>query len=619
MKHIKLIALVAALAILASCKKFLDTDSPSNFTEEYVFGTVNDASKGVYSVYALFNQDAFTSRLSNNFAGNTDIEVGGVGAAPDNSRRDIWSFETTEANGDLRTVWNNAYNAINRANMCVEGIEQSALASDPEMKQLLGEAKALRALWYYWLINHWGDVPFNMAPTRGGDNFYKPRTGRDTILTVLIEDLISIEPQMKPASQITYGIERVNREFVMGLIARLALMRGGYWLYPDMVMRRKDDYKGYYTIARDYCDKLMKTYDRPLNPSFAKVFENQSRWVVAANDDVLFEVAFQPLAGDVAWCNGVRVDAGEHPYGSGSNYLSLTPSYYYSFDTLDTRLEATCSIVYYDKELQQTPVGITSIAPNKWNRLYVPNPPGKQSTKGTGINWPIMRYSDVLLMFAEAENELNEGPTEEAKQALKRVRRRAFPNDPAIQLEKVDTYVDNVSGSKDDFFKAIVNERAWEFGGECLRKYDLARWNLYGEKIAEAKRILTAMGEDANGGVGQYSDLPDVLYYKFVEDPTKSVPFNKTVHFWSKYRKSSTVPPVKDSPGKGDNPDGYTRVNWLKSLYNTTTSGPADFILRTWRGYTDDTGQQPVRYILPLHSSTVSSSMGSLKNDGYGY
>ncbi len=611
MRYIKLLGIAATMISLVSCEKFLDTESPSNFTQEYIFSTEPDATKSVYSVYALFNQDAFTSRLSNNFTGNNDIEVGGVGDRPDGSRRDIWSFETADANGDLRTVWNNAYTAINRANLCIEGIEQSAIAQNPGMQQLLGEAKALRALWYYWLINHWGDVPFNSKPTRGGDNFYQPRVGRDTILTFLINDLIDIEPRMKPASQVQYGIERINREFVMGLIARISLMRGGYWLYPDMVMRRKDDYRAYYQIARDYCDKLMKTYDRPLNPDFAKVFENQSKWIVATNDDVLFEVAFQPGFGDVAWCNGVRVDAGDHPYGSGSNYLSLTPTYYHSFDTLDTRLKATCSIIMYDKVLQQTPVGVTSIAPNKWNRLLMPVPSGPQSAKGTGINWPIMRYSDVLLMFAESENELNNGPTAEAINALKRVRERAFPSN--VHAAKVTAYINGIAGSKDDFFNAIVNERAWEFGGECLRKYDLARWNLYGKKVAETRTTLNKMGEDANAGVGQYSNLPDVIYYRLNAD--------KTVTFFNRYEKAdpTKLPPLKDSPAKGDNPNGFVKMNWLKSLYNTTTSGPANYNLFTWRGYADDSGQQPLRYILPLHSSTVSSSLGTLRNDGYGY
>src|SRR5690606_550319 len=154
--YIKFILAITVISFTAgSCKKFLTTDdSASDFTQDYIFSNVSDASKAVYSVYALFNQDAFTSRLSNNFTGNTDVEIGGVGAAPDNGRRDIWSFEATDANGDLRTVWNNAYNAINRANLCDEGLQKSPLANTPEFKQLLGEAKTLRALWYYYLVNH---------------------------------------------------------------------------------------------------------------------------------------------------------------------------------------------------------------------------------------------------------------------------------------------------------------------------------------------------------------------------------------------------------------------------------------------------------------------------------
>ena len=122
MKRIIFFSSALVLLALVSCKKVLNPDTPSVFTQEYIFSNETDAAKAVYSVYALFNQDAYTSRVSNNFAGNSDIEVGGVGASPDNSRRDIWSFEATGANSDLLTVWNNAYNAINRANECIEGI-----------------------------------------------------------------------------------------------------------------------------------------------------------------------------------------------------------------------------------------------------------------------------------------------------------------------------------------------------------------------------------------------------------------------------------------------------------------------------------------------------------------
>nr|WP_294897028.1 RagB/SusD family nutrient uptake outer membrane protein [uncultured Pedobacter sp.] len=612
--YIKFILILTVVSLTAvSCKKFLNTDdSASDFTQDYIFSNQSDASKAVYGVYALFNQDAFTSRLSNNFTGNSDVEVGGVGAAPDNSRRDIWSFEATDANGDLKTVWNNAYSAINRANLCDEGLQASPLASTPGFQQLLGETKALRAIWYYYLMNHWGDVPFSSKPTRAGDNFYLPRTGRDTILTFLINDLIEIEPKMMWADQLDYGVERVSREFVMGLIARLSLMRGGYWLYPDNQMRRKDDYLDYYKIANTYCKKLESLKPHVLNASFSEIFENENKYKVAKNEDVLFEVAFQPGFGDVGWCNGVRVDGGTHPYGSGSNYLGLPPTYYYSFDTLDTRLPATCSIIFYDKELQQTPTAVTSIAPNKWNRLHVPTPLGSASAKGTGINWPMMRYSDVLLMLAETENEINNGPTSIATEALKRVRRRAFAGvSDAVMSVKVDAYVDNLVGKHDDFFDAIVNERAWEFGGECIRKYDLERWNLYGKKIAEARNNLTQMGEDANAGVGSFSDLPDYLYYKINAD--------KTVTFLNRYKKVPAPANLKDVPNKGDNPDGYLKATWMKGLYDTKTSGPVAYILTTWRGYPDNTGQTAVRYILPVHASTVTASLGIVNNNGYGY
>jgi hypothetical protein len=609
MKRVSYLLIVGAAVLLnASCKKYLTSDSQSEFTPSIVFNTEDDARKAVNSVYALFNQDAFTSRVSNNFAGNSDIEVGGVGASPDNSRRDIWSFETTSGNQDLLTVWNNAYKAINLANECEEGLKTVSLANDPNnknYKQLLGEAKTLRAIWYYLLMNHWGDVPFTIKPSRAGDNFFLGRTGRDSILTFLINDLREIEPDMQWADQLTYGIEQINREFVIGMVARLALMRGGYWLYPDRTMQRKADYLQYYQIANDYCKKLVQLKPHNLG-NFANVFMNENKYIKPVNDDVLYEVAFYPGSGDVGWNNGVRVDAGSHPYGSGSNYLSLTPTYYHSFDTTDLRLPVTCSIVYWDKDLVQQPTGVTAIAPGKWNRLLVPTPLGAASSKGTGINWPMMRYADVLLMLAESENEIN-GPTGVAVDAFKQVRRRAFPS--ALWPEKVDNYIASVATSKQSFFNAIVDERGWEFGGECTRKYDLERWNLYGEKIAETRNTLIEMGRDAIAGTGTYANLPDYLYYKRV---------GNDIQWLNKYRKVDPPPPVVDVPSKGDNPDGYLRVSWLRSLWNTTTDSPADWTLREWRGYPDNTGATAVRYILPLHSSVVTSSQGALQQQ-YGY
>jgi len=608
MKRTIFFSLVLTSLIFVSCKKVLNPDTPSAFTQEYIFSNESDASKAVSGIYAMFNQDAFTSRVSNNFTGNSDIETGQVGGSPDNSRRDIWSFECTSANGDLLTVWNNAYNAINRANECIEGIDASVIAGNKKMQQLKGEALGLRAIWYYLLMNHWGDVPYKTTATKAGDNFYLPRMGRDSILTSIIDDLKAIEPEMYWASELDYGIERINREFIIGMIARLSLMRGGYWMYPDQTMKRKADYLDYYNTANTYCRILLDLKPRALG-NYATVFMNENKYIKAVNGDVLYEVAFQVGAGDVGWNNGVRVDAGTHNYGTGSNYMSFPITYYHSFDTMDLRLPVTCYLIYFDKDLKQVPGGTGSIAPGKWDRRLVPTPLGSASAKGTGINWPMMRYADVVLMLAETENEINGGPTEIAKEALRKVRQRAFP--AAKWAEKVETYIANVSGGKDQFFNAIVNERGWEFGGEMLRKYDLERWNLFGKKVAETRNSLIEMGIAGNATVptGPYADLPDYLYYKNVGD---------SVIFYNKYRRPAVIPPVVNVPNVGDNPNGYLRVSWTRSMYNTTTSGPAAYILQQWRGYPDNAGTTPLRYILPLHNSTVSSSLGTLQQQ-YGY
>ena len=130
------------------------------------------------------------------------------------------------------------------------------------------------------------------------------------------------------------------------------------------------------------------------------------------------------------------------------------------------------------------------------------------------------------------------------------------------------------------------------------------------KKIAETRALLSQMGQDAVNGTGTYAHLADYLYYK--RNPDGSL------NFLNRYYRVNPPPPVVNVPAIGDNPTGYMRVTWLRSLWNTTTNTPADFITRTWRGYTDNTGNTPVRYIMPIHNSVISSSLGVLKNE-YGY
>lgn len=588
--------------LFTSCKKFLETDSPSTFTNDYVFSHEYDVFNAVKGIYSLLTLDeGYSTRLSYYNTVNSDVEL--IVGASDGGRRDIAEFTCNTSNGEVLKPWNNLYQAINRANECIKGIKNSTLyASNANVKQMYGEAIALRAQMYYELVRNWGDVPYKTTPTVAGDDFYLPRTSRDTILSNVINDLIEVEPDMYYADEMQEGIERMNRGFVQGLIARIALARGGYSLYSDasgsMQMKRNEtDYTHYYEIANTYCKKLVASGKHTLNPSFRTVFMNECNFVTPKNDDVLYEIAFAATySSDCGYYNGIKMLAGTHNYGSASGSIVFTPTYFYSFDSTDSRLPVTCALYSLDATLKQVIVNPAGgIASGKWSKSFMAIPQGAASTKYTGINWPIMRYSDVLLMLAETENELYGGPTDIAKNALTLVRQRAFPS--SLWASKVTQYVSDVSANKDSFFKAIVDERAWEFGGECLRKFDLVRWNLYGKNISSTRLKLIQMGLDTRFGTGNgnYATFPDKVYWKYKSD-------NATLEIAGLYTKLSVAPSEE-----------YTTANWLMNLAASDGSVPA-FINDLYAGYSDNTGTAPVRYILPIHQSVIAASLGNLQN-----
>lgn len=602
---LRIFSIAVLFITMSACSDFLEPDSISTFDTKYVFSNVDDARRGVNAIYVQFGVDGFRSRLSNNMTGNTDIERQS-GWTSSSDRYQIWDLNALSSNGDLRQFWNAAYTAIRDANIAIDGIESSEALNSPDvltsrkMYHMLGEAYTLRAFWYSMLTYYFGDVPNVREAPKAGNDFFLPKEDRNLILSQVIQDMIDIEEKMMWADESQYGIEMVTREYTLGMIARIALQRGGYFLTSDLNMERKDDYQDYYKIARDYTSKLMTLKDRELPKDYRQVFLNQSKFISPVNADVLFEVPFALGNGDVGWNIGVTVQGGataSHDYGSGNNYMSIPVSYYYSFDTSDVRRDVTCAYYQVNTSFEEEFVngGVSNIAQGKWSRYYLDKGPGASSAKGTGINWPMMRYADVLLMFAEAENELS-GPTPAAQEAFKRIRRRAFPE--AHWDEKVDAYVANISLSKDAFFNAIVNERAWEFGGEMIRKYELIRWNIYSEKMAETVQTLKEMADAAFTGSGKYAHLPDYLYWKRDASGRFTV-LNPNLKV--------AAPPD----------DTWTRQTWLLGLHDDVNTYQR-WITMDWRNYIDQ-GPKPgvVRYIFPIPQEAITNSQGTLKNDGY--
>ncbi|MBR7065692.1 MAG: RagB/SusD family nutrient uptake outer membrane protein [Prevotella sp.] len=521
--NIKYIAITAMGTLaLTSCSDMLDVSSPSQTDDATVYASEEYTLQALYGAYNLFGQDSYTSRMCGVYMQNTDVEASAPSAGvPSSDRRAVWSLQSSAITGfnDMTNMWNHNLQAIDRANQVIEGINGSSIGSNANMQQMKGEAVCIKAYRYYLMCGFWGDVPYYNTASKWGGNLDKPRADKFSVYSRILQELVDIEPNMKFSDANSGGIERMNRDFAIGMIARLALFRAGYAKTIDGQMKRADDYldvnadslsvtytnlsgqsvtahthNEYVQMAKDYCQKLINLKPRNLYDDFYNPFANENAYMTENNAEILYEVAFvESMGGDVGWSIGVT-NSGACKNGTTTNQVGLTPSYYLSFADNDQRRDVTCAKWQHQNDIVY-PTECTGMGIGKWDRALATKNLGSSSSKGTGINYPLMRYSDVLLMLAEAENELN-GPTALAKEALAKVRARAFKNSPTY-TDDVNNYVANLT-TKEAFFNAIVDERAWEFGGEGLRRFDLIRWNIYAQKIEQAMRTMLCWGISTN-------------------------------------------------------------------------------------------------------------------------
>lgn len=615
------IAVSTALALTGCTLKF---NSPSTFTDEFVYSTEDGIASAINGIYNPILSNAMYGWYAWSLFGASDIEYRSMSKISQNVLGDVTQVSATPYNTYLKTIWNAYWQAVGYANNCINGIENSALyaAGNQMAKHYHGEAVTLRAMLYYDLVRAWGDVPMVLKPMNADSDLAVPPTDRDVILSTMIEQLKGAEKELMESSKL-YGIERVGKEYCLALTARVALLRAGYSLRPDLsnpgatgVMRRNEtDYRDYYVIARDCCRKIIESGSHSLRSDFRTVFNNEMNHLSPEGDDIIFELPFRtgPNGGsNVGYRNGIRIaqaaEEGSHYWGASSGEVMIPHIHMYTFDPEDSRRFVTgCMYQIMNNGRKQICNG--NVYLGKWDKTLSTETINR--SQPTGVNFPMMRYADVLLMFAEAQNELVGGPDEEAREALKTVRRRAFSS-----YGKSDAYVDALT-DHDSFFKAIVDERGWEFAGECIRRTDLVRWNLIGPKVRSMIKDWVQLSKEANVAAGAYSEegfeprlnKPYLLYYWTGPDNAFDL---------KGFDEQLLVTPVA--------PDGtsYTTFPWCRSQWARTEGvwGPSEVVRASYYawggGDVDPDSDLPVRYILPIPQSTIDASRGALRNY-YGY
>lgn len=591
---IKLSILLLSLTVL-SCKQIgddlLTVDAPSSLSEAVIFSNVDLAKGAVDGIkIPIAETNSYRGRWIPFYGLNTDTEWYNSSESTSNDNADLCVYDTKNNNSQMNTtnnVWAMIYTGIERANLCIRGLRAYGNPTPgSDLGYLLGEALTLRAVYYSDLVKGWGDVPARFEPITT-ETVYMAKSSRDVIYKQLLADLAEAETLVPwpNGNAATVSVERINKAFVKGLRARVAMAASGYSQYPDGIRRSTDpelSVAKMYPIALQECRDIINSGSAKLEPTFEGLWKKYNQEVLAAGGESLWEIPFDAGRGRVLFTFAVNHATNDQYQQMGSNRGGQggpLPNVFYDYDVKDTRRDVTCVPYKWGTAVS----GKAKQEVGAFNRWYF----GKYrfewmkrlvtSTNDDGVNKIYMRYAEVLLMAAEAANEI-EGPASAAIY-LKQLRNRAFA--PADRAVKVENYV-NALTSKQSMFNAIVDEHKYEFTGEMERKLALIRWNLLGPNMADAKARLIELKNRTD----RYADVPSVLYYKYAPD-------NETLIIYGLNRGEDT------NPGTG-----WTAVDWT-----TLTDSKIASLYRN----NPDTKQ-----FWPIWQVFLDASNGVLKND-YGY
>ena len=463
MKHLRLIyfcLIVSIVLILGSCTKFLET-TPSSFIAPTDFynsqADLNTALAGVYNILnnsATYQNALFSIHPYGNDEGyfSRSYQVAGM---------QVYNY--TAASADVSALWRILYEGIERSNVLLANINKPQMDSTAR-GIIKGETLFLRAYFYYLLVSKWGDVPLKLTPTVSIDSVDIARSPSTLVYNQIISDMKIADSLVLPINSVsTPG--RISKSAVEGILARVCLTMAGYPV--------RDITK--YADAEYWANKVVQNPFHTLNKDYKQVFINQIQKIYDKKESLWeVEMYYNPTTANVNNLGGqlgitVGILCSDLNVGYSYGQIYATGFLYKMYDdTLDIRRNWNIATYVYSgaNQIPYTATTIYNRYVGKWPRSYELIIPKTKNVNAT--NFPLLRYSDVLLMLAEAENELN-GPTALAHQCLNLVRKRAA----AYQFTGANTITD-----QDVFRQTIQNERARELCFEGLRKTDLIRWGI---------------------------------------------------------------------------------------------------------------------------------------------
>lgn len=490
------ILVISSALLMTSCEDQL-MEKPLNFyNTNQSFENTDKLRMIVNGVYEVFSD--LSTYGQNWMVYDCDTDISHIsGSSLGHVARDLGHYNIYVTHIWLQDSWQLYYQGIDRANTILENAEKVAIKDEADRKlfnTLLAETRALRAMCYFDLVLLYGDVPLKKTASQSEDNYNVKRTDRNLIFDYIEEDLKAAIEVLEYAQDQTGGYNgRLNKGAAIGLLARVNLFRAGYFLGQNGQMQRYPNYKDYYQNVITLTDELINSNKHRLLDSYEQVFRNMCELKLDPTENI-WEIPFFNSSGDrkhssnMGTYNGPSIPEGSI-YGRANSFIKTHNFFYDIYETDDLRKDVAVATFGINTSNQINQINRNQSynwAPGKWRRNWQTGE--IKDNNNTDVNWVLIRYADILLMRAEAENEVN-GVTSTAVEYLNQIRRRAHGLPYRNSEVTVDKTIADFA-SPDAFRAEIVDERARELCFEGLRRQDLIRWNLLETKIKDTNNQI---------------------------------------------------------------------------------------------------------------------------------
>lgn len=500
---------------LSSCKKLLDTKptdflSPVTYYESEV--QLNFALAGVYDI--LGSGPIYGTHYISRFG--MEADEGCFSPSTVITGPQVYNYTASDPN--IENFWKNLYVGINRANVLIANVDKNVEINENVRNQIRGEALFLRAYYYFLLVQNFGGVPLMLQPTKSAFGNEIPKSTIKEVYEVILSDMETAESLVPSISTLGFG-GRVSKSAVRGILARVCLYMAGYPLLD----------KSKYEAARMWAKKVIDDTEalHVLNLDYKQVFINYAQDKYDIKESI-WEVEFWGSSGVYretgqvgAWIGITSTNA---DIGVASGFVNTTAKLYNAYESTDVRRDWSISNFTYTaagvKTYLADPPLVASLYTRKvgkYRREYELVTP--KSNNATPINWPILRFSDVLLMYAEADFELNGPPAvdSESLNYINLVRARA----------NATTFnASNHITDPNEFKEFIIEERSRELCFEALRKPDLIRWGIIDFIMTDMKNRMAQDIPNQHYSLAFRNYIPK---YKILPIPTQEVILNKSL------------------------------------------------------------------------------------------